>query len=373
MICDRRVCAAALLVLSVACGGGGGSTSGSGGNGSGGGGGGGGKNLPPTLAVVTPSQVNTNAAPAINPIVYGSGFTNLSEVEINGTGVTTLFQSSSELWTLTPFGTLATPGVYAITVNGPYGESNALPVTVYTPEQGPQPFIALPGYSPGVENPPSAIATADFNGDGRDDVVINAGTSGLGIAVMLGQANGELGTPQYIGPSPSPGAISLAAGDVNGDGFPDVIAGNYPAVGSNNLNASSFTIWLNDGTGNFTAGQSLTFARTYPGPMILADMLGPGRNDLLVAAEQPNTLYLFPNQGNGPFGPPVTLASLGPDRWFAVTDMNGDGLPSIVYEGVNVSTGNPNTHILLNQGGGVFSDVLPADCQYWRRVCGRGF
>jgi hypothetical protein len=287
--------------------------------------------------------------------VYGSNFTSASVVEVNGAAVTTSFQSSTELWGTPNPGQLDAPGNYSITVNNSTAQSNALPLTVYYPTQGPQPFLALPGYYTGPQQSPAAIAVADVNGDGRTDVVLTAGMNTSNIAVLLGQADGTLGAPQYL----SGGASALALGDVNGDGFPDIVAGNYPAVGSSNdPTTSSLTVLLNDGKGNFSTGVTQTFTGNYPGPMIFANILGSGRQDLLVASINPDVLYLFPNQGNGTFGQPLTVASLGPDHSFAVADFNGDGTLDIAYSGLNTSSGE-NTHLLLNQGGGVFNDVVP--------------
>jgi len=290
--------------------------------------------------------------------VYGANFSFNSVIEVNGTPLTTSYQSTTELWGFpSPNGNeLGAPGVYSITVNDSASHSNAVTVTVYSPKQGPQPFVALPAYSTGPQEIPTPIAMADVNGDGLADLIIGTTGGTSNIAVLLGQSNGTLGAPSFL----PGGALSLAAGDLNGDGFADIVAGNFPAVGTNNATASSITVLLSDGSGNFTTGTTQTFTGTYPGPMVLADIMGTGRNDLLVASVSPSVLYLFPNQGNGTFGTPVNIATLGSDRWFAVADFNGDGTLDIAYSGlVSAGSAKENTHILLNQGDGTFNDIVP--------------
>jgi len=342
------------LLLLVACGGGG-SSGGSGGSGGNGGGGG---SVGPAIQLIAPSEVMVFAAPSMTLTVFGSHFTNSSVVMLNGAAVDTFFVSSTELSAIPMPSQVAAVGTYTVLVNDPAGQSNTSSLTVYSPSQGLQPFLALPGYRIGNQEFPGVIAMADVNNDGLDDVITNGPVSSgsPSIAVLYGQRDGTLSAPSYI---LGAAATTLTVGDVNGDGVADIVAGIFPAMGSNSSTMSSFTVLLNDGTGKFSVGIPQTFTGTYPGPTALADIFGTGKKDLLIASHNPDVLYLFANQGNGTFGPPSIVASLGPDRSFAVADFDGDGRPDIALSGVDQS-GNENTHVLLNNGGGTFTDTVPS-------------
>jgi hypothetical protein len=284
--------------------------------------------------------------------IYGSNFTESSVVTIEGIPTSTSYQGPGLLWAIPNLQAPVGPGTYAVTVSNGAGTSNAASTIVYAPPLGPQAFAVVPSYflyGTGT----NAIAIADVDGDGYGDVIVNG--PGATVTIFPGQADGTLGTPRTV---PAIAGSAIAAGDVTGNGSPDIITLVYPADPSNG-DASAFTVLLNDGTGNFLVGPTVSFAGAYPGPVLFADVLGTGRNDLLVAVEDPTVIYLFPNLGAGNFGSPAVLVALGPSRSFAVADFNGDGRPDIAYANQDAVS----THLLINQGNGQFNDVAPSSLQ----------
>ncbi|WP_073284336.1 FG-GAP-like repeat-containing protein [Hymenobacter psychrotolerans] len=91
-------------------------------------------------------------------------------------------------------------------------------------------FGLMTAYSSGAANP-REVALADFNLDGRLDVVATnmgplSGAAGSTVGVLLGQGNGTLGaaTTYPVGSGSRPWGV--AADDVNGDGKPDIVTAN---------------------------------------------------------------------------------------------------------------------------------------------------
>ena len=97
--------------------------------------------------------------------------------------------------------------------------------------QTPQPGTAV--YRP-------LMAMADFNGDGYDELVIGAQDLGLQVArpVDLTDPSKGLAWGDFLSPVETVVGSALAAGDLDGDGLPEVALA-YPAGGSG---SSSFTL-----------------------------------------------------------------------------------------------------------------------------------
>ena len=349
----------ALLVIMLAlvlsgCGGGGGASIGGAGNGGGGGGGtGGGGGAGLAISTLSPSTAMAGVQLGIMTIL-GQGFTTDSQVLIDGEpSLHTEFLDSNTLEAEIDPSLSAAAGTHQFSVQSGGQVSNALPYTVYTPQQGPFVMRAIPGFLVGeYETDPPFIVAADIDADGLADVIMpGPGVSNSAtIAILRGQADGTLATPQYVPVSVAPEA--LAAGDVDGNGTVDLVS-----VTNDSPNSATVSILFGDGHGNFQQPSvQQTFPAIFPGPAYLVDLDGDGKLDLVLAIRQATnnvagTVVWLKNTGES-FAAPVTLAEVAvTNQEFSIADFNRDGKPDILYVAPDSSF-----HILMNQGNGQFSD-----------------
>lgn len=200
-------------------------------------------------------------------------------------------------------------------------------------------------------DPPNAfvfdIANAgDINGDGFADLLVatvfgwNDRTNRGTVHVHLGSATGTDPNPSAVLTSPNGeptfGGAMAAAGDVDGDGYGDVVVtapeGSTTTErayvyfgGKSGLRATPLVLSVTPLAGQFgDFGSSVSSA---------GDVNGDGHPDLVVGAASDGEAFVYLGDGSG-FGTPVVLSDTGND-YFGIAvacagDVNGDGYADVV-------------------------------------------
>lgn len=180
------------------------------------------------------------------------------------------------------------------------------------------------------------VAAADFSGNGHPDVVlpVSQGVNVPGEAAVFMHA-ASAGKTYQQAKSYSLGVdfpSRVVAADLDGDGHPDLLMLNAGSAGE-----SVAVLLGNAGTpGTFRSAQTLSVP--YPNDAAVADLDGDGRADLILAG---NALMVAMQKPGTPgsFSTPTSLFSTtSAFLSVAVADLDGDGTPDVVAADVNTVT-----------------------------------
>jgi hypothetical protein len=204
--------------------------------------------------------------------------------------------------------------------------------------------------TPTVGNGPVGVAAADLNGDGWTDLITANQTAGNLSVLTNNRAGGfALASSPAVGDSPT----SVAVADVNGDGRPDVIAAKWPGFGNGSL-----LILTNTGSGGtFALSATLNTGQQIASMVIAVDLNGDGKVDLVTANQSASSLTVLTNNGLGGFTitdvPTVGLHPFG----IVAADVNGDSRLDLIS--ANISSNSLS--VLTNNGASGFgiSATLP--------------
>src|SRR3989449_264460 len=134
---------------------------------------------------------------------------------------------------------------------------------------------------------------------------------------------------------------SVAVGDFNGDGVPDLAVANY--------GSTTVSVLQGIGDGNFRAAVAITVGAA-PVYVTAYDFNGDGRADLAVANSDSNTVSVLLSNSDGSFQAPKNFAT-GIRPWsVAVRDFNGDGRADLAV----ANFGSTTVSVLLGNGDGTF-------------------
>ena len=194
----------------------------------------------------------------------------------------------------------------------------------------------------GAGSGPRSIGVGDFNGDGKLDLAV-VNTNGNNVSVLLGNGDGTF--QPAVNYAAGSGGQSVAIGDLNGDGKLDLVV-------ANNL-SNNVSILLGNGDGTFQAALSYP-AGSGASSVAVGDFNGDGNLDLAVANFGTDNVSILLGKGDGTFQPAVNYAAGGGCQSMAVGDFNGDGKLDLAV--ANFATNDVS--VLLGNGDGTFQSAM---------------
>jgi hypothetical protein len=209
-------------------------------------------------------------------------------------------------------------------------------------------FQSRVDYPAGTE--PFSVAAADFNGNGFLDLAVAASNCsvfpncGPGfISIILGNGDGTFEVPSDYSTGTETDPYSVAIGDFNGDGIPDIAVANYAT--------NTVSVLLGVGNGTFLAHLDTPVGRE-PASLATGDFNGDGNLDLAVANFDDNTVSILLGNGDGSFKPAVDYSvGNGP-----VSLAAGYFGASKTLDLVVVNETDNDASILLGNGDGTFRE-----------------
>jgi hypothetical protein len=229
----------------------------------------------------------------------------------------------------------------------------------------------------------SVSGAGDVNGDGFDDVIVGAyefdhGQPGEGRAFLyLGSASGLSATPDWTGESDQAyawfGTSVSGAGDVNGDGFDDVIVGAERFDNGQTDEGRSF-LYVGSASGLSLAPAWMAESNqpySYFGTSVsgAGDVNGDGFEDVVVGADRfdlgqtdEGRAYLYLGSAGGPSPTPDWTAESDQDFAYfggsvsGAGDVNGDGFDDVIVGAEGFEQGHLNegrAFLYLGSAGGL--------------------
>jgi len=197
-----------------------------------------------------------------------------------------------------------------------------------------------------------SVLVADVNGDGLLDVLVTATETPTGINVLLGNGDGTLQPEQSFATSSQP--IAIATADFNGDKRIDLVTANS--------DSGTVSVFIGNGDGTFRAGPEQIVSSNLTS-IAVGDFNRDRKLDIAVCAGEihssvsSNGLFVLLGNGNATFKPAVPYVTVPGASSVAIGDFNGDSKADLAVAGMGPSIyGLPQggVSVLLGKGDGTF-------------------
>ena len=194
---------------------------------------------------------------------------------------------------------------------------------------------------------PSAIVTADFNGDGHQDFAVANFTDST-FSVFLGgvDTSGNSTFTQVTGspfalPASVSGPVAMTVADFNADGKPDIAIANQTTLANPSVAQGNVVVLQGNGDGTFTQfpGSPIAVGQN-PVAIASGDLDGNASADLAVVNKTDNSVTVLLNNGDATFvaGPNSPLSTATNPTGIAIADFNQDGHADFAVTGGDTNT-----------------------------------
>ncbi|MEG3927130.1 MULTISPECIES: DUF4347 domain-containing protein [unclassified Microcoleus] len=194
----------------------------------------------------------------------------------------------------------------------------------------------------------SSIAAGDFNGDGKLDLATapRFGSNDSTISILFGSGTGSFGPPVPLNTNKP--KFTVATADFNGDGKLDLVT-------SNNEVTDNISVFLGDGNGNFNSPVNLSAGNLVGRQnhfVVTGDFNGDGKLDLAASNDISENVSVFLGDGTGNFSNATNFAVASRVFSLVAGDLNGDGKLDLA-----MPTGGNKVSVLLGDGTGNFANL----------------
>ncbi|CAF3922686.1 unnamed protein product [Adineta steineri] len=184
-----------------------------------------------------------------------------------------------------------------------------------------------------------SAAAADFNGDGHQDLVIDAYKNA--VNVLFGNGDGTFSAQVILSTGQFSAPAWVATGDFNGDNRPDIAI----------VNSNDFNVGIMLANGNGTFAEQTTYSTggsSHPESVVIGDFNNDHQLDLAIANSYTHNVGVMVGTGTGSFLRQMTF-SVGPrstPQSVAIGDFNNDNKLDIVFYDASNNTNNRVTPIV---------------------------
>ena len=197
------------------------------------------------------------------------------------------------------------------------------------------------------------IKAADVDGDGDLDI-FTGGAYQTQAKLFLNNGNGTWTDASAQLPQQATSIGDAELGDLDGDGDLDIVMIDWGAGNALSNGGGPLRIYLNDGTGHFTAATAPAQLISMSWDLTLVDVDNDWDLDIAVSSKGTPQSYLFTNDGHGTFTlQPNALPKFTNNYALEPMDIDGDGYIDLAT--INDGPGS-TSHLFVNQRDGTFKD-----------------